>query len=264
MFSLFGEVKLVNTREISMERVQKVSISYISESIFLYEADGDALILKEYLSQSEPSMFAEVFMEGDALTIRHGDRHRLLNVVSGYIEVYLPKAFFGTLNVNTISGKIQADARLSLSELAVSNTSGRIQLSDVMAGTAVLSTVSGSIAVASLRSVASVQTTSGTIRIAHAEGNGDFRSVSGSVELSFRSVTGDILAKSTSGRVRLGLPAGLSFFLDVSTVSGMISVMEAESLSGGKRAKSGAIGPSPQSAVRLSSISGRIDAYYNV
>jgi len=257
----FGDVKLVNTREIPMVGVERVSISYISENITLHQAEGDALVLKEYLSQDDEELFADIHAEGDCLTIRNGERRKLFSTLSGYVEIYLPKAFYGTLNVKSISGKIQSTRRLTLSELTVSSTSGRIQLADTVAGTAVLYTVSGAITAAGLSAYATVHSTSGAINIQRAEGKGEFKTVSGAVDVHFASVAGNITAKSTSGRVRLGLPAAHSYYLDASTVSGGLHVPVSEALGDGKRSRSGPVGASPQGSVRVSTISGRIEVY---
>ncbi|MCL1795870.1 MAG: DUF4097 domain-containing protein [Clostridia bacterium] len=256
-----GEVKLVNTREIPMEGVERVSISYISENITLHAAEGDALVLKEYFNKSDEAYFADVHTEGDSLTIRSGERRMLFGMLSGYVEIFLPKAFFGTLNVKSVSGRIQSTRKLTLCELTVSSTSGRIQLADTIAGTAVLYTVSGAISVSGLSAYATVHSTSGAITIQKAEGKGEFKTVSGMVEVHFASVAGDITAKSTSGRVRIGLPSAHSYYLDANTVSGGLQAPALEALGDGKRSKSGTVGTSPQGTVRVSTVSGRIEVF---
>ena len=258
---VFGEAKLVNTREIPMEGVERISISYISENITLREAPGDALVLNEYLSQTDPELFADVSVDGDCLTIRNGERRRLFGMLSGHVEICLPKAFYGTLNIKTVSGKVQSTQRLTLGELTVSSTSGRIRLADTVAGTAVLYTVSGAISAADLSAYATVHSTSGSISIQRAEGKGEFKTISGGIDVLFASATGDITAKSTSGRVRLGLPAAHSYYLDASTVSGGLYAPVSEEMGGGKRARSGPVGVAPQGTVRVSTISGRIEVY---
>lgn len=263
MFVRFGDVKLVNMQEIPLNQMGRLSVNYVSENIYIHEASGDSLVLKEYFNQSDPEMFARVFVDEDSLTIRHGERRKLFNILSGYVELYLPKSFFGTLNVKSISGKIQADARLRLSELNLSNTSGRIELDDVIAGNAVLFTVSGGISAKGLRAYASVHSTSGAIAIQRAEGKGEFKTVSGGIDVLFDTATGDISAKSTSGRVRIGLPRDLSYYLDASSVSGSIQTPGGETLEGGKRSRVGSIGKAPRIAVRLSTISGRIELAAN-
>lgn len=259
MSSLFRSVELVNTQTIPLDTIDKLSISYVSEAITIYETDGDALVLKEYSNEDDPSMFAQITRQENSLIIRYGDRPLFSNMLRGYVEVYLPRSFYGTLNVKTVSGKIEAAGRLVLGELAISNTSGKIELGAVTAGGAVLSTVSGAISVQSLKAQADVHSTSGSIRVYRAEGDGQFKNVSGSVEVSYQAVTGDISASSISGRVRLGIPALLSFQVMAKSVSGTVHVPFAGHLSGGKNALSGTIGNAPQIRIKLSTVSGRIE-----
>lgn len=259
MQNFFRPVDLVNVQTIPIDQIQKISVSYISESIRILETEGDALVLKEYFSDPSPKYFAKILTEGDHLTIVHGARDHVFSTLRGHIELYMPKRYYGVLNVKTVSGKIEAPHRLALSELSVSNTSGKIALTDVMAGNVVLSTVSGAIDVGTLKAMADIHSTSGSIRISHAEGDGAFRTVSGSIDVSFRTVTGDLNARSTSGRVRLAVPALLSFSLEANTVSGTIHVPFNGMSAGGRRGMEVTIGDSPQVRVVVRTVSGRIE-----
>lgn len=260
MHTLFKPVELVNTQAIDIEKAQRISISYIAESITILETDGDKLILKEYFNDDDPEFFAQINTEGDGINIRNGYRPIMLNFLRGYVEVYLPKGFFGVLNIKTVSGKLQAPGRLVVSELSMSNTSGRISLDNVTAGMAVISSVSGSIDIGKLQAIANIHSTSGSVRIAEAAGDGEYKSVSGALDIRYQAVTGDISASSTSGRVRLSLPPLLSFSLDARSVSGHIEVsFPGSSLSGARHAVSGSIGLAPQVKVNLRTVSGRIE-----
>lgn len=261
MHSLFKTISLVNTQEIPLGKVQRISVSYISEDITLYETEGDTVILKEYFNDNDPEVFAQITADDDTISIRSGDRPLMLNFLRGYVEVYLPKSFFGVLNLKTVSGKLHATGRLVLSELAMSNTSGRIQLDGATAGNVVLSSISGSIEVGAMEALASVSTTSGSINITRAAGDGTFKSVSGSVNVNYHAVTGDITASSTSGRVRLTVPSLLSFSLDARSISGRVDVpFNGANYSGGKHGFSGNVGTgTPQVHIQLRSISGRIE-----
>ncbi|MCL1796702.1 MAG: hypothetical protein FWG37_07430, partial [Clostridia bacterium] len=123
MSSLFRPIELVNVQTLPLDKVETISISYIAESVTVLETDGDALILKEYYSEDDPDLFARITNEDGALIIRRGQLRRLFNAVRGYVEVFLPRQFFGVLNLKSVSGKIESGMRLVLSELNVSNTS---------------------------------------------------------------------------------------------------------------------------------------------
>lgn len=259
MRSLFNAVELVNTQSIPIDQAQMISIEYIAEAVTVYDTDDDVLVIKEYFNEKDPDIFADIAVEQDNIIIRHGSRPILFSFLRGYVEIYLPRRYFGALNIKTISGKIAVDGRLSLNELTITSTSGRIALGDVTAGTAVLSTVSGAIAVENLRAEANVRTTSGSIRIENAAGSGDYKSVSGFIHLKYHTVMGDITAASTSGKVFVMLPKDLSFSYRTSTVSGGVDVRFTQGNSGGRRATEGTIGDTPRVHVRLKTISGRIE-----
>lgn len=260
MYSLFSSIELVNTQEIDLGKAQWISVDYISEGITIRETDGDTLILKEYFNDKNPEYFARVTADETGIAIRYGNRPVIMNSLRGNIELFIPKKFFGVLNVKTISGKLEMAGRFVLSELTLSNTSGRISIGSITSGTVVISTISGSIDIGSMQALANVGTTSGSIRVGDASGDGEYKSVSGAVEVTYKAVTGDITAASTSGRVKLTLPALLSFALKATSVSGRIDVpFKGASLEGGKHAVSGTVGASPQVHVTLRTISGRID-----
>lgn len=259
MFSLFSTPELVNTEQIQIGNAERISISYITESIEIHETDGDTLVLKEYFNRTEPYLFADVTSNGTDIIIRNGERPLVMNLLRGHVEIYLPRQFYGVLNVKTVSGKINAPGKLVLSELTMSNTSGKITVGDVTAGTAVLSAVSGSIEVQSLKALADVHSTSGSIRVGSAAGDGVFKSVSGSVDVNYQAVTGDITASSTSGRVRLAVPSVMSFEVNASSVSGSVHIPFPGNLTGGRHSMSGTVGVTPHVKITLRTISGRIE-----
>lgn len=254
--SLFGNATLVNTQAIPVGRAQKLSISYISESITIRGTDGDAILLKEYFTEDDPDLYADISIADDSIVIRHGERP-IPNFLRGYIELYLPRNFFGALTVKTVSGRVDAEHRLVLEELTATSTSGRIAIGDLTAGRMVLSTVSGSIGVGSARALADVHSTSGAIQIVSAEGAGTYRTVSGSIEVAFATVTGDLVLGSTSGRIRLMLPETFSYVLEAKSVSGRIHVPGAAPA--GKRSVAVTVGDAPRARVRLSTVSGAIE-----
>ncbi len=259
MVSPFRPIELVNTQEIPVGDVEHVSIEYISERIAVYQAPGDVLVLKEYLNASDPELLARISVEGGHVSIRHGERSPMYNFLRGHIELYVPKSYFGAFSAKSVSGSIVAEGRYVLSEVTLTSTSGRVAVDDITAGTAAFFTISGGIDVGRLEAVADAHTTSGGIRIGHAAGSGRFRTVSGGVTLAYRAVTGDIRAESTSGGVRVSVPASLSFSVDARSVSGKVDIAFPGSLSGGKHDRRGTVGPSPAAHLTLRTVSGRVE-----
>ena len=264
MFSLFQDISLVNERVIPLDEVQMISISYISYSVSLYETNASALILKEYFQRSHTEDHAQVRIERKSITIQQGSR-RMASSKRGYVEIFLPKSFFGTLNVQTVSGKIESYSRIALDELNLSSTSGDIVLGDVMAGAAVLSTVSGSILAGTLRASSSLHTISGSIHIDCAAGQGEASTVSGAISIEYEKVLGDIKASSTSGRVYMCLPPDQTYMLYAKSIHGKMRIaFDTKYLLTKNDALIGVIGgmKGNQSKVELSSVSGRIDLVY--
>lgn len=258
MISPFTPVELVNKQNIPLGRAQRVSISYISEGIQIFPTDDAFLTLEEYLNTTDPDMFAVIEADDEGVSIRHGERPKLFGNVRGHIHLYLPRQYFGSLFVKNISGRVEATGRMVLSELTIANTSGSIHLGDVASGTAVLSSVSGSIHVASLQALATLHSTSGSIRVGSAAGDGEYKTVSGSIHVNYRDVTGDIAAQSTSGSIRLAVPPLLSFHLVASSVSGRVMAPFA-GLEAGRHSVDGTVGSAPQTTIRLRTVSGRIE-----
>lgn len=257
--SFFSPVELVNTQTIALTDVERISINYVAESITFYEAEDEMLVLKEYLNDTDPELFARITVENDAITIKHGRRPKFVSPIRGYIEVFLPSSYYGALKVQTISGRIGAEGTLVLSDLWMNSTSGKLALGDITAGTADLSTVSGAIEARRLKAVAKVHSTSGAIRVGGGAGHGQYKNVSGAIEVAYQDVVGDITAGSVSGRVLLAVPSTLSFTVDAHSTSGRVDIPFTGSLSGGRHAQVGTIGQSPRAHIKLSTVSGRIE-----
>lgn len=255
----FNNMTLQNEKRILVENQQMISLNYISLDIMIYRTDEDSLILKEYFSDTDPDLHAEITVDEQNITIRHG-KQKFLSLIRGYIELFIPNKYYGTLNVLTISGDMKARCKLSLDELTISSTSGDIELDDVTAGSAVISTVSGDMDVIMLRANSNIHTTSGSIHIACAVGDGILSSISGDINVCYQTVLGDIKASNTSGRIRINVPHTHSFLLHAHSVSGGIRVgFPTDHITGSKHSLAGKVGENPRSSISLSTVSGRVE-----
>lgn len=259
MRSIFNDVTLQNERSIPIAKIQMISINYIAYGITLYHTDGEALILKEYFNDDDADLHAIIAVNEQNLSIRHGAQ-RVFGFTRGYIELYLPKTFYGTLNIQTISGKIDIRCKLSLDEFNASSTSGKILVEDITTGSAVLSTVSGGIYIGMIRANCNLHSTSGSLRVNCAAGCGMFQTVSGSIEAFYETVLGDIRMHTTSGRIRLSLPVDFPFKLNARSVSGGIHTdFPMRQISGGNHSLAGQSGNAPSSNLDLCTVSGKIE-----
>lgn len=255
-------IALVNTQRIPLGGAERISIDYISEAVTLRVVDGDDIMLREYFNSDDPDVMAEITVSGvtgEAIDIRHGARSVLFSFLRGYVEVDLPRAFFGALRIKTVSGRVDAEGRLALEDLKISSTSGRLRVDAARAGTAALHTVSGSIHAGNLEAMVDIQSTSGSIRVDTAAGAGSYRSVSGSLYAAYTALVGDLTLTSTSGSIRLGVADNLAFTVDATSVSGRVDMPIHGDVTGGRNDLHGTVGKGGIAHIKAKTVSGRIE-----
>jgi lia operon protein LiaG len=154
------------------------------------------------------------------------------------LTVSLPVDFHSSLALQTVSGSPDTVMPLTLSEFKFDSVSGDLDITDVTAGRVDLGTTSGRVSIDvtgcddfTFHSIsgdliadtdaarAEAATTSGRIRITGLTGSLTAQSISGDINAAFDTL-GDVQANDTSGSVTLQVPAGSTFSLDFSTVSG--------------------------------------------
>lgn len=120
--------------------------------------------------------------------------------------------------IETGSGDIRVDT--ADQELRVKTGSGDIRI-DHAGGAVTISTGSGDIEIGTCAAATVVKTGSGDLSVT--ESRGDLALSTGSGDLVVRTAhRGRISAKGASGDVRVGIPAGVPVWTDISTVSGDI------------------------------------------
>ena len=151
---------------------------------------------------------ADIQVEGPAgsATIRSGSGDVRLDAASG------PSV------LETGSGDIRLDD--ARGELRVKSGSGDVTVAHAVAGV-VVSTGSGDVEIGSSNGPTVVKTGSGDLRVS--EARSDVSLVTGSGDLVVDSASrGRVTMKGASGDVRIGIPAGVPVWTDISTVSGEI------------------------------------------
>ncbi len=151
---------------------------------------------------------ADVFVDGTVATsqVRSG---------SGDVQA---EVFGGPAVVETGSGDIRIDE--ARGELRIKSGSGDVNIGQAGAPV-VVSTGSGDVEIGTSAGPTVVKTGSGDLRVVDARS--DVSLTTGSGDLVVRSARrGRITAKGASGDVRLGIPAGVPVWTDISTVSGEI------------------------------------------
>lgn len=124
----------------------------------------------------------------------------------------------GPALVETGSGDIRVEE--ARAELRIKSGSGTVELGHTASAVAV-STGSGDVAIGTSGGPTVVKTGSGDLTVADA--HADVAMTTGSGDLVIRSAhRGRVSVKGASGDVRLGIPAGIPVWTDISTVSGEI------------------------------------------
>ena len=124
----------------------------------------------------------------------------------------------GSASLKTGSGDITVDDVSK--DLTAKTGSGDVRLG-LLIGDGVVATGSGDVAVARTDGELAVKTGSGDVRIGESHHEVSFTTGSGSLVLE-RAARGRVLAKGASGDIRLGIPAGLPVWTDITTVSGHV------------------------------------------
>jgi len=159
------------------------------------------------------------------LATRLGSADVVANGTLGWVKLYTGS---GDISVETVSA-----------EAVIKTGSGDIRVLAIE-GSANLASGSGDIQVDRIEGAAQVNTGSGDVQIAHAgaalalkSGSGDLRvhDASGDVVLSSgsgelqvdRFPAGKLTAKNASGDIRVGIPAGVPVWTDITSVSGRVT-----------------------------------------
>ena len=113
----------------------------------------------------------------------------------------------GDMRVLEVQGN--ADIKVASGDIEIGSVGGRLDVSSA----------SGDVDIESVEGDVKVNSASGEIVVRRVGGRASFRTASGDVTIG--SLDGGILdAKSLSGDVRIGIPAGRTVYLDVQTTSG--------------------------------------------
>ncbi|MFC4784517.1 DUF4097 family beta strand repeat-containing protein [Nocardioides sp. MAHUQ-72] len=134
---------------------------------------------------------------------------------SGNVHV---DTFDGPSVVETGSGDIRIDE--ARGELRVKSGSGDVNIGSTAASTAV-STGSGDVELGTSAGPTVVKTGSGDLKVVDSRSDVSLTTGSGDLQVN-AARRGRVTAKGASGDVRLGIPAGVPVWTDISTVSGAI------------------------------------------
>lgn len=250
--------------------------------------------------KAETEDFASLSTSDSSELIIHGKRINRFNFFIpskwGYVELYLPKSYQGSLVAKTSSGDVKITDDQTLDTLSFSSSSGDVETGRVFANEIQLSSTSGSIQADELSGILTLDTSSGDITLHKGSGDGTFssssgeinveeysgtfqaktssgdilisadrgsgtaNSSSGTIDLSVKNIAGNLSAESSSGELSLQIPSDSSFQFRADTSSGDIRTFFDSSLSFNKgwSSASGTVGDSGDFKITMTTSSGDI------
>lgn len=271
---------VANEIRFSLEGITDVTISYDEEQITFYQAEGDELIIKEYMTKNKSSYYANVKQSGDSIHISEGGKPFFKSGFSRRIEVFLPASYMDALKITTTDGDIDlSNVALQLTTLRIDSTSGTVDVKCAVASSIHLSTTSGTLNLGSLEAESiRLDTTSGNVScdelIGNVEytstsGNADIRSAvgsgsykannSGKLNVNYVEVTGDLYFFNKNENINLTLPDSLSFEFEATTKNGSVSTTFGECIAVDGRTTRGIVGSDPTISVKTETNNGNIE-----
>lgn len=271
---------VANEIRFSLEGITDVTISYDEEQITFYQAEGDELIIKEYMTKNKSSYYANVKQSGDSIHISEGGKPFFKSGFSRRIEVFLPASYMNALKITTTDGDIDlSNVALQLTTLHIDSTAGTVDVKCAVASSIHLSTTSGTLNLGSLEAESiRLDTTSGNVScdelIGNVEytstsGNADIRSAvgsgsykannSGKLNVNYVEVTGDLYFFNKNENINLTLPDSLSFEFEATTKNGSVSTTFGECIAVDGRTTRGIVGSDPTISVKTETNNGNIE-----
>lgn len=212
----FAGMHLVLEKEVPLDGIDSISISYdmSSNDIYLHEGEGSTLTIREYNeAELKENELSTVTVKGSRLEIKGKGRNYRnysagffrIGYGGGYTEIWLPASYKGELALATSSGDISSDMDIALEkDLKASTTSGDIGMQDIAAENV------------------SLECSSGGIRIDNI--NTERNGTAGNISMA--TTSGDIAVKQLAGETRIGCSSGCV------TADGIIGNAQIETTSG--------------------------------
>jgi len=147
--------------------------------------------------------------------------------ITGTLALAKAKSGSGDIHLDTVTGHTVVDTGSgdvtvndAGADLRIKSGSGDIGVASV-AGTTGISTGSGDVTVGATSSEAVLKSGSGDLRVGQSHGDLSLSTASGDLVVDTHH-RGGVVAKNASGDIRIGIPAGVPVWTDVSTVTGRI------------------------------------------
>jgi hypothetical protein len=119
----------VNVREIGLDSINGMEISFNQENISVLQGISDKIVIKEYRNANNNKFFARIAKSDGRLNIKRGGwlSWRGFYIVRSRIEIYLPATYKNTLHIGTTDGNIEIRGKHN-PDINAGTTSGKITL----------------------------------------------------------------------------------------------------------------------------------------
>lgn len=197
-----------DSKNLSIDGIKQIQINTVSIDINVTAVDTNEVYAHLYGDSTSsrankyPKLIAKI--ENSKLIVKIqepfiisiGNMHNNLK-----LDVSIPKAYAGDLDINTTSGDTNIDS-LNLNYYKHNSVSGNLVFDKLMSKDSKLSTVSGNFTLTAI------------------SGNLSFNSVSGDLSVNYPSFNNNLNIDTTSGDSKIILPENAEFYLDFDSVSG--------------------------------------------
>ena len=250
-----------NIISMDISTVKNLQLGYHGETIFLYKAEDENFVLKEYIGGlSGSEYYAKVTANRIKTTIRYGRREEVNR--DTYVEVFLPESWHGELQLSSQYGNIITEENWSFERFAAETMEGSISLKEISAPRIRMSCPVGSIRFDKATGFADLHSDSGSITAGLIDGGAKLETSSGPIYAAFSSLNNIVECNTLNGRIELVLPAGAGIRMDgiskTGTITSEIEGLTVQTKPGNKQCISGIIGEKPFQNVRISTINGDV------
>ncbi|GEK29392.1 DUF4097 family beta strand repeat-containing protein [Furfurilactobacillus siliginis] len=268
---------LVNAFSESLSAVDHLAINYSAATIVVRATERPELSVREYMLVDEASYYAHVSHTGSRLSIIAGDRPAQDNL-NIRIEVDVPTSYQGRLEISSVSGTIKLNGLHDLRSLAITSTSGNIEMDDLsttgltidsvtgnlkgkglVADDYTINAMSGNVHLLNSRGNYFIRCSAGSLRLDDAHGHGKFEVTSGTAKLCFAEVDGNLAAESSAGSVRLQVPRELDYGFNLETSIGRLKTPDNAHFSNNERSyQTGAVGEPSELMISMLTVVGSL------
>ncbi|KRO00181.1 DUF4097 family beta strand repeat-containing protein [Companilactobacillus kimchiensis] len=270
---------MTDVNEFKTDEVNKIDIAYQDATVKILPTAGDKIIIREFMSRSNPDYQVKTELINGTLTIIQGRIPHFLPL-RVKVQIMIPNDFAGNIRINNRSGNLQMmdlknlkdvlinvrsgliyTHNIELDHLLINANSGKVTLEDVNAKDEL--TLESRSGVVRLDNVFSsnynISARSGTIKGIDLGGAGKVWAKSGIIKIDFAKIIGDISVENNSGTVKLSMPTSDSYDFDLEARSGTVKISNVATFKHDVQGlKEGTVGNDPQYNLTVHAKSGTI------